>query len=68
VARLNRDHPDLAEQVNSGERSANAAAIEAGFRKRMFAVPSDNIEQAVDKLIKRFGLEAVRNAVNQRLN
>jgi hypothetical protein len=34
VARLKRDRPDLAERVVAGELSANAAAIEAGFRKK----------------------------------
>ena len=33
LARLKRDHPKLAEKVVKGEMSANAAAIEAGFRK-----------------------------------
>jgi hypothetical protein len=33
-ARLRRDRPDLAARVRSGELSANAAAIEAGFRKQ----------------------------------
>jgi hypothetical protein len=34
LARLKRDRPDLAEKVIAGELSANAAAIEAGFRKK----------------------------------
>ena len=34
LARLDRDRPDLAEKVRSGELSANAAAVEAGFRRR----------------------------------
>jgi hypothetical protein len=34
LARLKRDRPDLAERVVAGELSANAAAIEAGFRKK----------------------------------
>jgi hypothetical protein len=34
LARLRRDHPELAERVIAGEISANAAAIEAGFRKK----------------------------------
>ena len=34
LARLDRDRPDLLERVKSGELSAHAAAIEAGFRKR----------------------------------
>ena len=33
LARLDRDRPDLAERVRGGDLSANAAAIEAGFRK-----------------------------------
>jgi len=34
LARLDRDYPQLAARVRSGELSANAAAIEAGFRKK----------------------------------
>jgi hypothetical protein len=34
LARLSRDHSKLYERVIAGELSANAAAIEAGFRKR----------------------------------
>jgi hypothetical protein len=34
LARLKRDHAELAKRVVSGELSANAAAIEAGFRAR----------------------------------
>jgi hypothetical protein len=33
LARLDRDYPDLAARVRAKELSANAAAIEAGFRK-----------------------------------
>lgn len=33
VSRLKRERPDLFERVATGEMSANAAAIEAGFRK-----------------------------------
>ncbi len=33
LSRLERDRPDLFERVCGGELSANAAAIEAGFRK-----------------------------------
>jgi hypothetical protein len=35
LRRLNRDRPELAEKVANGELSANAAAIEAGFRKKL---------------------------------
>lgn len=33
LARLDRDRPDIAARVRAGELSANAGAIEAGFRK-----------------------------------
>ena len=36
--RLKRDRPDLLKRVVSGELSANAAAVEAGFRKRPSAL------------------------------
>jgi hypothetical protein len=34
LARLDRDRPDLATRVRTEELSANAAAIEAGFKKK----------------------------------
>lgn len=50
IARLNRDRPDLAEKVRVGELSANAAAIEAGFRRRMITVPADrNVASAYNR-------------------
>ncbi len=44
LARLDRDEPKLAEKVRAGELSANAAAIEAGFRKK--PTPLDVITRA----------------------
>lgn len=38
LARLERDRPELAEKVKAGELSANAAAVEAGFRKKPTAL------------------------------
>jgi hypothetical protein len=35
---LRRSHPELAERVEAGELSPNAAAIEAGFRRRTIDV------------------------------
>lgn len=37
--RLERDRPDLAARVKAGDLSANAAAIEAGFRPKTVTVP-----------------------------
>lgn len=41
LARLRRDRPDLAKRVAAGELSANAAAIEAGFRRRSITLALD---------------------------
>ena len=35
VARLDRDRPDLSARVHAGTMTANAAAVEAGFRKKV---------------------------------
>lgn len=42
--RLQRESPELFEQVKAGELSANAAAIKAGFRKRK--TPLDQLKAA----------------------
>jgi len=52
--RLKRERPDLFQLVVAGELSANAAAIEAGFRKKTFAVP-DDIKLAAKALAQHFG-------------
>jgi hypothetical protein len=44
VSRLQREAPDLFAKVAAGEMSANAAAIEAGFRKRK--TPLDHLRAA----------------------
>ena len=38
IARLDRDAPELAARVRAGGISANAAAIEAGFRKKLTGI------------------------------
>ncbi len=53
LSRLERTEPELFRQVVDGDLSANAAAIQAGFRKKMIQVP-DDLEKAVVKLLKRF--------------
>jgi len=40
IARLRRDKPQLAARVERGELSANAAAIEAAFRRKPLTVPA----------------------------
>lgn len=43
LRRLAKDAPELHAQVIAGELSPNAAAIEAGFRKRKFQLPGDPV-------------------------
>ena len=54
LARLRRDHPELAEKVLAGELTANAAAILAGFRKRYIRVPAGDPAGAVSKLLTEY--------------
>jgi hypothetical protein len=61
-SRLEREHPDLAELVNQGELTPNAAAIRAGFRKPTATVPVDTAESAVRALARRFPLADLRDA------
>lgn len=54
VARLRRDEPELAEKVMAGDLSANAAAIEAGFRRRYIRIPLGDAPAAVGKLLNHY--------------
>lgn len=49
IGRLKRDRPDLLDKVESGELTPNAAAIEAGFRRRKIQVEPD--PQAVQRML-----------------
>ena len=48
LARLDQKRPDLAAKVRAGELSANAAAIEAKFRKK----PPNRRKPAIEKILK----------------
>jgi len=50
LARLDRDRPDLAAEVRAGTKSADAVAIEAGFRKKPSAF--DQVMRAL-KMLKQ---------------
>ena len=58
LKRLKRDNPELAEQVVRGELSANAAAIQAGFRRPTLSIPNDP-DRAAESILnhKHFGPE-----------
>jgi hypothetical protein len=64
LARLDRDRPELAAKVRAGKLSANAAAIEAGFRKQ-----STPIERALKLLPKltRTELRHLRARIDEAL-
>jgi hypothetical protein len=61
-----RDHrPDLHARVIAKKLSPHAAMIEAGFRVRTFTVP-DDIDAAIDTLIRRFGQPALIRALQRK--
>ena len=55
VRRLKRDNPELAERVISGELSANAAALLAGFRRPSLQIPADDAVRAAEAIRRRLG-------------
>ena len=57
LKRLKRDNPELAERVVNGELSANAAAIEAGFRKPSITLKPTNPVRAAETIHAKFGPE-----------
>jgi hypothetical protein len=50
LARLDRDRPDLAAKVDAGLMTANAAAIEAGFRKNLKRKKLTRVERMQTKM------------------
>ncbi len=58
--RLARDRPDLLARVRSGELSANAASIEAGFVKRQVSVCPDNPDAVSAFLAKHFDAAEIK--------
>ena len=63
LARLDRDRPELAARVRAKELSPHAAAIEAGFRQRTFAIPDDP-QAAAAVLLRRWGANGVRQLID----
>ena len=57
-ARLRRDHPEIAEQLERGEyRSARAAAIAAGFIKDIPSVRLTDPAKAAQTIVVKAGSE-----------
>jgi hypothetical protein len=61
LAKQGRD--DLLDRVASGELSPNAAAIEAGLRRRMRSIPVDSPNAAIQALLKVFTVEQLLSAL-----
>jgi hypothetical protein len=59
VRRLERDRPDLAKKVINGELSANAAAIEAGFRTKTVTMPLEP-KRAAETLKRHFTKKQIK--------
>jgi len=57
IRRLKRDAPELAELVLNGELSANAAAVQAGMKRRKASVPIDDPERLAATLRRRLSSE-----------
>lgn len=64
IRRLRRDRPDLADRVIAGELSANAAAIEAGFRVKRSAVALDP-ESIAALVIRNLTVEQIEELIER---
>jgi hypothetical protein len=56
IRRLRKDRPDLYARVMAGELSPHAAAVAAGFRRKVISVPLDP-ERAAAALKRHFSPE-----------
>jgi hypothetical protein len=59
LARLDRDRPDLAAKVRAKEITANAAAIQAGFRRPTVTM-TDDLPRAAATIVRQWGRERAR--------
>ena len=62
IRRLRKSRPDLLQSVVNNEMSANAAMIEAGFRKKTVTIPV-SIEGIVKKLKKLFDADEIARII-----
>lgn len=59
LRRLQRERPDLYDQIIEGKYSINQAMITAGFRKRRFSIPQDDISGAANAIRNRLTLDQI---------
>ena len=62
--RLQRDSPELFDAVQRKELSANAAAIQAGFRPKSFTVRSDDPEKIAATLRRQLPEDVLKRVIN----
>ena len=66
LSRLERESPELFDSVCSGELSANAAAIKAGFRQKTVTVCATDVDRAVTTLLKHYSREELIEALGEK--
>ena len=66
LSRLEREAPELFDSVCSGELSANAAAIKAGFRQKTVTVCATDVDRAVTTLLKHYSREELIEALGEK--
>lgn len=64
IRRLRRDKNPLAECVEQGELSANAAAIQAGFRRKTVSVPVTKPEAVARSLLKYMSADDIAKLIS----
>jgi hypothetical protein len=65
LERLQRDRPDLYDQVDKKELTANAAMVKAGFRKRSITLRITTPESIAATLEKHLPLELLNKVIQQ---
>jgi hypothetical protein len=65
IARLKRDDPALAAEVIDGSISPHAAALQAGIRRPRATFVTDDVDQAVAALLRRYSAEDVLAALKR---
>ena len=63
IRRLREHHPELHAKVMAKDLSANAAAIEAGIRKRQIQVPVGDPRAAAKRLLKHYSKPELIEAI-----
>jgi hypothetical protein len=65
LSRLKKHAPALFEEVKAGHLSANAAALQAGFRRPMRSIPIDSPGNAIRALLRVFTIDDLLRAVGE---